>query len=159
MGLLKYRKLTALFGASLIILTATTFITVVSGKGYYITPSPIISANVSNIYAGENITFTGQNFTPNSTAVLYYNIWNYSSNVDENGNVSWTFIVWQQDTNTIYALDNNSTDRISNTLTVNNSGPTPHIPYPTPGFPMDTTVIALIVTGAILTIREWSKKK
>jgi hypothetical protein len=162
MRLLKDRTFIVLLGASLvlILLMVISFITAVSVDGYCISPSPIISTDYNYTLVGQNITVYGQNFTPNGTAVLYGLPEGYTSNVDKNGNTFWSFTPNMTTTFAIYALDGNSTNRRSNTITlialpVVSDMPTP----PSPAFPMDVTFIALISTGALLLIGGQLKKK
>jgi hypothetical protein len=80
---------------------------------------------------------------------------NYSADVDANGNTSWTFSFGLA-TYTIYALDGNSIRGKSNIIAISaNLNDRP----PSPGFPMDITVIAMVFAGAMLMIRERSRKK
>lgn len=107
------RRLSVLFCVSLAIMAI--FFMAVSEDGYCTSPPPTISANLGTA-PGMSITVSGQNFTPNGTAILYNNE-SYTANVDETGNTSWTytnvFIAPYQ----IYAIDV-TTNNKSNTLTI-----------------------------------------
>lgn len=121
MGLFKNKKLIPLTGASfvIVILITLAFIIVVSDDVYCISPSPIISANpVNGVAVGTNITVSGQNFTPNGIAVLYCTMEKYTAKVDNNGNTSWSITQMMIAPYPIYALDENSTSRKSNTITI-----------------------------------------
>lgn len=100
---------------------AIAFIIAVSGQGYCISPSPVISAYpVMNVASGTSITVSGQNFTPNGIAVLYGTgiPENYTANVDQNGNISLLITQAMLTPYQIYVLDENSTSRKSNTITI-----------------------------------------
>jgi len=146
---LKNRKLPE-FGVSLIIIAmAIIFIITVSGNGYCASLSPFISTDM-HPGPGMNITVSGQNFTPNGTAILYseYNE-SYTANVDKNGNTSWTFTNRAIAPYPIYAVDV-ATNTTSNTITVyaflNDTPPTPSpntsiLPSPSPFSTLSTTIV------------------
>lgn len=165
-----------------LIIMVLVFIILVSGDSYCVSPSPVISIEqiTNHNMASTDVTLLGSNFTPNGTAVLYgiptfFKVSNMviTANVDENGNASWTFEVEQMKGYTFYALDENSTYRSSNNLTIgpflndatppmepkptSTTTPTP-TPKPTPSLSSDVTLIAFIVTGIILTIGGKVKK-
>jgi hypothetical protein len=117
------RRLIAVYGVTLaiIILVAIAFIVSVGGECECMSPSPVISAYpVMNVASGTNITVSGQNFTPNGIAVLYGTgiPESYTANVDHNGNISFLITQAMLTPYQIYALDENSTIRKSNTITI-----------------------------------------
>lgn len=178
-GILQYNKryfriLSRLQLLTLIIIVLV-FIIIVSGDSYCVSPSPVISIEqiTNHNMASTDVTLLGYDFTPNGTAVLYgiptfVKVSNMviTANVDENGNTSWTFKVEQMKQYNFYALDENSTYRSSNNITIGpflndatppmepkptpTPTPTP-TPKPTPGLSSDVTLLAFIVTCIILT--------
>lgn len=160
MNLLKDRARIVIYRITLIfILIALAFILTISGEGYCISPSPIISLQQ---ISGQNITIYGQNFTPNGTAVLYGLPNVYTSNVDGSGNISWSFSKSIDSSYLIYALDGNLTSRKSNAISLGNYPcGTPHAPLPptSPAFPMGAAIIIFIAIGAILVIVERTRNR
>ncbi len=125
------------FQAVLIIATMfVLFIVVLSGNVYSANPAPAISTDM-HPGPGENITVSGQNFTPNGTAILYCLGTNVSTaNADKNGNTSWAYTNGWISPYPVYAVDI-TTNVTSNTITVlpvlNDYTPTPTpTPVPTP---------------------------
>lgn len=118
---------------------AIIFIMAVSGEGFSTSSSPTISTNPYTA-PGMSITVSGQNFTPNGTAVLSsINNKSYTANVDKNGNASWTYTNVLIVPYPIYAIDG-TTNRKSNTITImpqlNDYTPTPtHGTSTSPMFP------------------------
>ena len=188
MASLRDRKLIALYGITpaIIHLMAIAFIIAISGQAYCISPSPVISAYpVMNVASGSNITVSGQNFTPNGIAVLYGTgiPESYTANTDQDGNITLLITQAMSTPYQIYALDENSMSRKSNTITIypllndaplstpitslnptinaNYPNGTPHAPRPpiSPALQMDAAYIILIMTGAALLIVYHSKKK
>jgi hypothetical protein len=129
------------------ILFFSIFIIAVSGNGYCASPSPFISTDM-HPGAGMNITVSGQNFTPNGTAILYSI--GTTANVDRNGNTSWTYTNGAIAPYPIYAVDI-ITNTTSNTITVlpmlNDYTPTP---TPTPSPFAGTLLILLSICTATL---------
>ena len=153
----------------------------VPGEGYCISPSPVIAADpVLNVATGTNITVLGQNFTPNGIAVLYGTGYpeSYTANVDKNGNITWLITQAMIAPYQIYALDENSTSKKSNVITIypllNDATNTPSsIPSasiempivsdmptpPSPAFQTEIAVFSLLATCALILIMGRSKKK
>lgn len=147
--------------------TKSNTITLNVHPNYYSTPppqssSPSIWVNPNPVSVGQNVTISGQNFTPNGIAVLSLN--NLTANVDENGNTSWSFTNGALAPYSIYALDGNSTGRKSNTITIypilndqppimlNDWTPTP-TPTPAPSpFPSGLCVLLTVCVAALISM-------
>lgn len=133
---LKVRKLPIFVAILIMASLIALFIIAVSGNGYTVNTSPFISTDM-HPGRGENITVSGQNFTPNGTAILYItDTMGFTANVDKDGNTSWTYTNPMIAPYPVYAVDT-TTNVTSNTLSVqaflNDYPPTPTpILSPTP---------------------------
>jgi hypothetical protein len=112
---------------------------------------PVISTDM-HPGPGMNITVSGQNFTPNGTAILYseYNE-SYTANVDKNGNTSWTYTNRAIAQYPIYAVDV-ATNTTSNTITVQaflNDYPPTQTPTPSP-FAGTLLILLSICTATLI---------
>lgn len=134
-----------------VVMLAVAFIIVVSGEAYGNSNVPIIST-YPYTSRGLNVTVTGQNFTPDGTAILYGSNYTFSTaTVDKTGNVSWTYTNPMIAPYPIQAVDM-ITNTTSNTITVlsslNDWKPTP---TPTP-FPAGLWVLLTVYVAAMINI-------
>ena len=146
-GLLNNRIRIVLAGVSLFIFILMTMalIMAVPGKGYCISPSPVISADpVLNVATGTNITVSGQNFTPNGIAVLYSTGYpeSYTAKVDKNGNITWLITQARIVPYQIYALDENSTSRRSNAITIYSLNDATYTPSSIPSASIEMPIVS-----------------
>ena len=145
--------------------TKSNTITLNVNPDYYSTPpppssSPSIWVSPNPVSMGENLTISGQNFTPGGIAVLYrYPQDNFTASVDKNGNTSWTFTNEGIAPYSVYAMDGNSTGKKSNSITIypilNDAPPSALPPSPTPAlaptpFPGSPLAVLSIVMAALI---------